>query len=143
WDILTADLNNDGHLDLVTPSYHTNKVSILLGDGQGGFGDATFFDVGNLPRSVAVGDFNEDGKLDLTTANMGDYTPSALPSVSVLLGKGDGTFESVKSLPSIGSAQSVAVGDFNADGHLDLGVGSTGYDFYYFSFASVHLGDGH
>src|SRR5262245_7344159 len=49
FDMLTADLNNDGHLDLVTPSYHANKVSVLLGDGEGGFGDAILTDIGNLP----------------------------------------------------------------------------------------------
>ncbi len=144
WDVVTADVNNDGYLDLVTQSTHTNKVSVLLGNGDGSFGNATLFDVGNLPHSVAVGDFNEDGKLDLATANQGDYTPNSLPSVSILLGKGDGTFEPVISLPSYENAWSVAVGDFNADGHLDLGVGSAVDDpiIGYLSWASVYVGDG-
>src|SRR5262245_28992763 len=56
WDVVTADINNDGHLDLLTPSYFTNQVSLLLGDGNGGFGQAKLFNVGDFPYSVAVGD---------------------------------------------------------------------------------------
>jgi hypothetical protein len=145
FDVVTAHFNNDDYLDLATANYYSGTVSVLLGDGQGGFGDATLYDVGTNPLSVAVGDFNEDGKLDLATANQGDYTysPDALPSVGVLLGNGDGTFEPVNSLPSYGNALSVAVGDFNADGKLDLGVGSSAYGFLgYYGWASVHAGDG-
>src|SRR2546426_8034281 len=73
------------------------------------------------PLSVAVGDFNGDGKLDLATANAGD--------VSVLLGNGNGTFQAPTgiSLGDAGSPTSVAVGDFNGDGTLDLGVTSNVY----------------
>src|SRR5262245_59452872 len=110
WDVVKVDFNDDGHLDLATPNYYDGTVSILLGDGQGSFGEPTPFNVGNNPRSIAVGDFNEDGNLDLTTANQGDYTSSGLPSVSVLMGNGDGTFDPVISLASPGNALSVAVG---------------------------------
>lgn len=139
--LVTADFNNDGHLDLATPNRSVDgSVSVLLGDGQGGFGSATLFAVGGYPWSVAVGDFNEDGKLDIATGTMGDYTGNVLPDISVLIGKGDGTFETVKSVPTVWAPKSVAVGDFNADGKLDLGVGSS--DFSYYSYISVNLGDG-
>src|SRR5713226_4358650 len=48
--------------------------------------------VGSAPAAVAVGDFNNDGKLDLVTANQGAY-PDYAATVSVLLGNGDGTFQ--------------------------------------------------
>jgi hypothetical protein len=57
-----------------------------LGDGAGGFGPKTDFGVGLSPASVAVGDFSNDGKLDLAVANVGS------DNVSVLLGDGAGGF---------------------------------------------------
>ena len=96
--------------------FYDNTVSILLGNGDGTFTAATGspVGVGRYPESVAVGDFNGDGKLDLAVANYGDNT------VSILLGNGDGTF-SLKSSPGVGSEPlSVAVGDFNGDGRLDI-----------------------
>jgi hypothetical protein len=70
--------------------------------------------VGSGPRSVAVGDFNGDGILDMAVANLGDNT------VTVLLGKGDGSF-TVKSTPEVGNSPfSIVTGDFNGDGIPDL-----------------------
>ena len=68
------------------------------------------------PLSMAVGDFNEDGTGDIAVAD------SNTGNVSVLLGNGDGTFQSAVNLPLGGSPNSVAVGDFNGDGHTDLTV---------------------
>jgi hypothetical protein len=69
---------------------------------------------------VAVGDFNGDGRLDLAVANGGDGT------VSVLLAKGDGTFQHAQIFPTGDNPTSVAVGDFNGDGRLDLAVANAG-----------------
>jgi uncharacterized protein (TIGR03437 family) len=68
------------------------------------------------PLAMTTGDFNGDGKLDLATANAGSQT------VSVFLGKGDGTFQAPASyaLPSGCAANYLAAGDFNKDGHADL-----------------------
>ena len=66
--VATADFNNDGHLDLATANIDTSTVSVLLGDGAGGFAAASQFGVGASPRSLAVADFNNDGNLDLATA---------------------------------------------------------------------------
>jgi len=72
---------------------------------------------GAVPRSIAVGDFNGDGKLDLAVANSSDNT------LTILLGNGDGTFVPTASFPYMGSLPiSIAVGDFNGDGKLDLAV---------------------
>src|SRR5713226_1817210 len=64
------------------------------------------FDAGRGPYSVAVGDFNGDGHLDLAVANAGSGT------VSVLLGNGDGSFQTARNFPAGSGPRSVAVGDF-------------------------------
>jgi hypothetical protein len=87
--------------------------------------------VGTQPYAVAEGDFNGDGHLDLVTANDGSNT------VSVLLGRGDGTFAPQVTYPVGNSPLSVAVGDFTGDGHLDLAVANDGSD-----TVSVLLGRG-
>jgi hypothetical protein len=71
------------------------------------------FAVGS-PLSVASGDFNSDGVLDLAVAN------SSSSSLSVFLGNGDGTFQAATNFGVGGVPRSVAVGDFNGDGKLDL-----------------------
>ncbi len=87
-----------------------------------------FYAVGVSPISVAVGDFNGDGKLDLAVGNANGGT------VSVLLGNGEGTFQPAVNYAAT-SPESVAVGDFNGDGKLDLAVAG-------FSTLSVLLGNG-
>ncbi|MGA9998210.1 MAG: FG-GAP-like repeat-containing protein [Pyrinomonadaceae bacterium] len=72
--------------------------------------------VGSLPYSVAVGDFNDDGKPDIAIANRGSNT------VSVLLNNGDGTFAAKVDYTTGTTPRSVAVGDFNVDGKPDLAV---------------------
>jgi hypothetical protein len=91
-------------------------VSVLLSNGDGTFQPAQAFPAGSSPRSVAVGDFNGDGKLDLAVANYGSNT------VSVLLGKGDGSFLPAQSYSAGSYPHAVAVGDFNGDGIPDLAV---------------------
>ncbi len=89
---------------------------------------------GQRPNSVAVGDFNGDGKLDLAVANYPGYGwPS---TVSILLGDGTGNFTLAWSPAAGDSPESAAVGDFNGDGILDLAVANeTGG-------VSILLGDG-
>jgi len=84
-----------------------STVSILLGDGKGNFSLASSPATGSVPFSVAVGDFNGDGKLDLAVANYGSNT------ISILLGDGKGNF-SLASSPATGIyPASITVGDFN------------------------------
>ncbi len=79
---------------------------------------AVHYDTGPRPLAVAVGDFNGDDRLDLAVANS-----LALGTVSVLLGRGDGTFQGPVPYSAGRLAASVAVGDLNSDGHADLVVG--------------------
>ena len=78
------------------------------------------FGAGNGPVSVAVGDFNGDGRPDLAVANNGSN------NVSVLLGNGDGSFQAAQNFGAGSAPSSVAVGDFNSDGALDLAVANSG-----------------
>jgi hypothetical protein len=113
--VATADFNNDGNLDLATAN---GTVSVLLGDGQGGFGAASHFAGGSYAQELAVGDFNNDGNLDVAT--IGGY------QLSVLLGNGDGAFQPPVNIGLLdttpGWLLSVAAADFNADGKMDLAV---------------------
>jgi hypothetical protein len=78
--IIAADFNNDGKLDLATANYGDGTITLLLGNGDGTFTQAAGspYAVGQYPYQIAAADFNGDGKLDLATANLGDYTVSIL-----------------------------------------------------------------
>ena len=97
-------------------------MAVLLGNGDGTFGSPTSFPAGTHPWSVAVGKLNGDSHLDLVVANVGDGFVDDRGSVSVLLGKGDGTFGAAKDFTAgIGPAD-VAIGNLNGDNHPDLAV---------------------
>ena len=135
--VAVGDFNGDGKPDLAVTSYGANTVSILLGDGTGHFTLASSPGTGTWPNSVAVGDFNGDGKLDLAVTNYGGDCCNSPGTVSILLGDGTGHF-TLASSPAVGdNANSVAVGDFNGDGKLDLAVASIGS-----TTLSILLGDG-
>jgi hypothetical protein len=86
------------------------------------FGAKTDSGTGARSRSVAVGDFNGDGKLDLVAASGG-------ATVSILLGTGTGSFGAKTDFGTGSLPLSVAVGDFNGDGKLDLAVANLGSTF--------------
>jgi hypothetical protein len=141
YSVAVGDFNGDGRLDLAVantgtfPDYN-GTVSILLGNGDGTFQDAQSYATGSDSSSVAVGDFNGDGVLDLAVANYGSY-PDYKGSVSIFPGKGDGTFQAAQSYAVGSGASSVAVGDLNGDGHLDLVVANR-YD----GTVTILLGNG-
>ncbi len=128
--VTTGDFDGDGRPDIVVSNFSANTVSILRNVGTGGsldFAAPVAYGAGAVPNVVAVGDFNSDGKLDLATANLA-ADPGA--SVGLLLGRGDGTFRSVRFVAAGENPGSLAVGDFNNDGALDLvaSYGSPGAD---------------
>src|SRR5208283_5371424 len=127
--VAVGDFNGDGALDLAVANSSDNTVSILLNDGAGNFTAAATSPVavGVSPLSVVVGDFLGNGKLDLAVANRcgnASTCTSPLGTVTILLGDGTGSFTPTATSPvPVGySPYSVAVGDFNNDGVLDLAV---------------------
>lgn len=130
--VAVGDFNGDGIPDLavvITPTTEatTGSVVILLGNGDGTFTQTVDNQTtGDNPLSIVAGDFNGDGILDLAVANT--FVDSGKPgTVTVLLGKGDGTFSSTVASPVVGSLPySIAVGDFNGDGIADLVTSNTG-----------------
>lgn len=127
--VAIGDFNGDGNADVVVANQCSTSscksggsVSILLGNGDGTLQAATNYSSGGYTTlSVAIADFNNNGKLDLAVANQCQEASCQNGSVGVLLGNGDGTFQSAQSFASGGyETNSVAIGDFNGDGNPDL-----------------------
>ncbi len=114
--VAVGDFNLDGNPDLAATSFGQNRVSVLLGIGNGTFNTAVNYATGKGSHFVTVGDLNRDGKPDLAIAN------ASGKSVSILLGVGDGTFNAAVNYAVESGPWSVAIGDFNLDGNPDLAV---------------------
>ena len=114
WDMVAGDFNGDGHPDLAISN--GGVITILIGKGDGTFERPVDYPVGfsrgNVSVAVVEGDFNGDGTLDIVSANA--------ENISLLLGRGDGTFKPAVNLGSANFANDVVAGDFDGDGELDL-----------------------
>jgi hypothetical protein len=116
--VAIGDLNGDGKPDLATANFTANTVSVLANRGDGSFRPRRDYRIprnSGYPDSVAIGDLNGDGKPDLVTAN---YDEAG--TVSVLLNKGDGSFQAKLDYATGGGPRSVAIGDLNGDRKPDL-----------------------
>ncbi|NDD28306.1 MAG: VCBS repeat-containing protein [Proteobacteria bacterium] len=98
----------------------TSSVSFVANPIPLAYATAKQYSTGTSPVSVSVGDFNNDGNLDLAVTNRDAST------VSVLLGNGDGTFNAIQTLAVGATPYGVAVGDFNGDNKLDIVIASYG-----------------
>ena len=118
--VAIGDLNGDGQPDLAVANSLSGNVSILLNSDSGdeAFSPATHFAVGGNPYSVAIGDLNRDGKLDLAVANGAN--------VSILLGTGVGAFGPTANYAAGFIPRAIAIGDLNGDGRPDLTVANDG-----------------
>lgn len=121
--VAVADVNGDGKPDILVGEGGADAVGVLLGNGNGTFQNEVSYSSGGYgANSIAAADVNNDGKPDLLVANLcvtDDCDSDG--TVGVLLGNGDGTFQTVVTYGSGGAGtDSVAVADVNGDGNLDL-----------------------
>jgi len=133
YSMAAGDLNLDGKLDLVVlnlDSINSNLLNVLLGFGDGTFAARRDLSVATGPASVAVGDFNRDGKPDLAIATLGG-------GVSILLATGPGSFSPPMNFGAGELPDGIVTADFNHDGRLDLAVSVGGSN-----SAAILLGNG-
>src|SRR6266480_970216 len=143
--LAAGDLNADGKVDLVVPSGGTSAtISVLLGNGDGSFGSPIVYTSNLLSiysASIAVADFNGDGKLDLALT---DSVGTSSNDVAIVLGNGDGTFQNPPLLYSAGLLPAAVVSlDVNGDGKPDLAIAGGYGVLSYFSLTTlINRGDG-
>ncbi len=115
--LAAADFDNDGRLDLVVANQFADDISILIGDGAGGFAAPSNVMVGRIPQPVVVADLNGDDNQDVIVGTWGGYPGDQL---RVLLGSGTGTFVQPRDVMVGEDPFFIAVADFDRDGALDL-----------------------
>ena len=122
--LVIADLDGDGDADLASANNDSASISVLLGDGTGGFAPAQPFATGSYPVALAIGDIDEDGNADIVTANAGSR------DASVLLGNGSGQFAApvAHAIGVDAEPFGLALGDANGDGHVDILTANPGDD---------------
>ena len=119
--ITTGDLNKDGKPDLLVANRSAAKISLLVGDGSGGFAPAVSPSVGTNPTAVTVSDVNRDGNPDVLVAN------NVTSNISLLLGDGAGNLPATGTNFASGSGpRSIRTADLDLDGDPDLLVAGSG-----------------
>jgi len=112
----SGDLDGDGDLDVVTADKKDNVISVLLGDGEGSFGDRRSAGTGKYPMHLEVLELTGDGNLDVAVANWKGK------SVSILTGDGAGNFSETQELSIGGKLIALTGADLDNDGDTDLVV---------------------
>lgn len=124
-DVIAADVNEDGRVDLVAADLGGDRVLVYAGGGTNGTSNGSFGAPSAIPvdgaRVVRAADFDEDGIVDLAVGTEGSPTTDVLLLRGLGIGaKGDGTFARSDSIRTIGDVPDLEIGDFNEDGRVDL-----------------------
>jgi len=128
WEVLQADINGDGNVDIVVVQGQSHYLSIFLGNGNGTFTQQPDIDLAAYgPTGITAADLNADGKMDLAVS-VDDWTNAV--GILVLLGNGNGTFQAPTLVVSSDQQHSwpgeVKAVDINQDGKVDLVYADTG-----------------
>ncbi len=130
-----TDVNHDGCLDLAATARYSRNVAVLLNRGNGTFGPPVRYDVGMEPTGLVAADLNGDGHVDLAVTDQGYEIGGPGGTISLLFGRGDGTFAWRQQLPARTCSSQIAAGDVDGDGDVDLVVSAVGY--YYEGYDAV------
>ena len=114
--LVAGDFNGDGFADLAFGVSGESAVEVLIGKGDGTFQTPVRVEIGNAVRDIVIGDFNNDGNLDLTASAVDQNGDGTL---SILLGDGKGGFSLSDSYSTTGL---MVASDFNIDGNLDIAI---------------------
>ena len=119
----TGDFNHDGKSDIVVVDSGVSKLMVLLGAGNGQFAAGVNYPGPEKADAVQVADMNGDGNLDLIAVGQGT---NGTGSLTVLLGNGDGTFQTPTTYSLSAKAYDLAVTDLNHDGFPDVAISTSG-----------------
>lgn len=142
--IVSGDFNNDGNQDIVavgSPTTNTHAISFLNGIGTGSFSPAVTYtlaaDASVVGWDLNKGDYNGDGKLDVSYVKLGPSVTTS--SVTCMLGNGLGAFPAITTYTLPGNITKMCTGDFNLDGKSDLALPNNNTLFVKFGASSAPL----
>ncbi|MCI0364625.1 MAG: FG-GAP-like repeat-containing protein [Phycisphaerales bacterium] len=113
--VISADMNGDGAADTITLNTAANSLHVYMSQSDGSPGNPTVYPAGKAPTSVAAGDFNNDGDLDLAVV-------SSKTRKILLLSNFGGELTPAGTLPTGSKPRSIVAADVNGDGRPDLAV---------------------
>jgi hypothetical protein len=128
-EVAVGDLNGDGKPDIAVAEYESSAASVFYNQGNGTFGPKVDYPISTDPQApsnpaaIAIADLNGDAQNDLIVGNFGN---AGFSSVSVFLNLGSGMLSPKTDYMILGSPTSIATGDFDGDGKVDLLVSGGG-----------------